>query len=178
VFAALCVVGVAPLCARALDARAGRLARVACALGLLGQLAALYQPPSFHAPRPRLGGARFEALDAALARCARGGSRAALDYGRLGDAALPHTMALWDLRLGDPSGLSRAASRALHARLQAGQGPDALAVGERSDALEAALAPRYVPCQVLPAPYPPTGYVPADRRGGALRQVVYERVPR
>ena len=168
-FALLCVVGVAPLCATALDARAGRLARWACLLALLGQQAMLYQPPALHAPSPTLARARFEALDAALLRCAGGATRAALDYGELGNAGIVHSMALSDLQLGGPSALGSGATRALLDALREGRGPAALAVGERFGALDAALARAYAPCATLPAPIPPTGHTPA-------RQIVYARV--
>jgi len=178
-FAALCVVGVAPLCARALDARAAPSRRAACMLGLLGQLAVLYQPPSFHAPRALLGRARFEALDAALTRCAQGGTHAARDYAGLGDARLAHTMALSDLQLGGPSPLAREATARVLDALDHGRGPAALAIGERFAALDRVLARAYTPCATLLAPRPPTGYVPGDPRGrgGERVQVVYARRP-
>jgi hypothetical protein len=174
-FAVLCVLGVAPLCARALDARAGRASRLACALGLLAQLAILYQPPAYHAPNPSLARSRFDVLDATLLRCARGGSRAALDYGGFGDRPLAHSMALSDLHLGGASALSRSATSALLDALAGGRGPDALAVGERFDALDAVLARHYVRCVELPAPVPPSGYVPGDRARGTPLQIVYRR---
>lgn len=176
-FAVLCVIGVAPLCARALDTHAARSLRAACVLGLLAQLVLLYQPPSAHAPSPTLARARFEALDAALRRCARGGTRGALDYAGLGDARLAHTMALSDLRLAGPSPLARSATTALLDALAHGRGPAALAVGERFAALERALERAYTPCQTLAAPRPPTGYAPGERRDQRLVQVVYTRRP-
>jgi hypothetical protein len=122
--------------------------------------------------------ARFQALDAALQRCARGGTHAALDYTGIGNAGIVHTMALSDLQLSGPTAVSDAATTALIEALAAGRGPAALAVGERFAALDAALAERYVPCATLPAPTPPTGYVPADRRAREPRQIVYARAER
>jgi hypothetical protein len=174
-FVVLCVLGVVPLCARALDARAGRSSRLACGLGLLAQLAILYQPPAYHAPNPARARSRFDVLDATLLRCARGGSRAALDYGGFGDRPLAHSMALSDLHLGGGSALARSATSALLDALAAGRGPDALAIGERFAALDGVLARHYARCVELPAPVPPTGYVPGDRSRGAPLQIVYSR---
>jgi hypothetical protein len=179
-FCVLCVLGVAPLCARALDARGSPGLRAACLLGLLAQLAVLYQPPSFHAPRPLMTRARFDALDAALRRCAQGGTRAARDYAGLGDAPLQHTMALSDLQLGGAhEPLARAASTALLDALAHGRGPAALAVGEHFPALDRVLARAYVPCATVLAPWAASGYTPGATRGhaGTLVQVVYTRRP-
>jgi 4-amino-4-deoxy-L-arabinose transferase-like glycosyltransferase len=173
-FLVLCVLGTAPLVARALDARAARNGRVLAALLLLVQLGVLHQPPAAHAPSARTQ-QRFAELSRALSRCAAGGRSAALDYGRLGSAPVAHTMALSDVRLGGPSPLASAATRAVLDSLAGTAAPAALAVGERFAALDRVLEQHYQECAVLPAPRPPTGYAPGELRAGSLRQIVYAR---
>jgi hypothetical protein len=165
-FAVLCVVGVAPLAAGALNRRY-------LSAALLLQAAILFQPPSAHAP-PASSAARFEALSAALARCAAGGPAVALDYGLFTRTPFLHTMALSDLRLGGDSELSRAGTRALLDALRGPSAPHAIAVGDSFPELDAALEARYEPCADLPAPRLATGYQPGQRTEQGLRQRVFK----
>jgi hypothetical protein len=171
-FALLCVVGVAPLVARALESRRP-LVRIGLALALCLQAAVLWQPPALHAPLLETA-RRFVALDRELARCAAGGPSVALDYGLFTSTPFIHTMALSDLRLGGASALSAAGTSALLDALRSPDAPHAVAVGERFPELQRVLDERYTPCAELPAPRLPTGYQPGLRgANGELRQQVY-----
>lgn len=182
--ALLCIAGVPPIArkllqssrtARELGTAPGRAARVGLALALCLQLAILWQPPSAHAPSAE-SARRFAALEAELARCARGGRAVALDHARLTGVPFLHTMALSDLRLGGDTPIAHAGTRALLDALRGPDAPAAIAVGERFPELEAVLAQRYTPCAELPAPRLPTGYQPGARAPhGELRQEVFAR---
>jgi hypothetical protein len=179
----LCLAGVAPIVAKVLRGGSGALAeagkpsgtpvRVALALALGAQAALLWQPPSLHAPRADLTVQRFAALDAALARCARGGKRVALDYALLTGDPFIHTMALSDLRLTGDTALAHAGTRALLDALRAPGAPRAIAVGETFAELQGVLDTRYEPCEDVPAPRMPTGYQPGAR---LLRSELHQRI--
>lgn len=179
----LCLAGVAPLVSKALHGSAvaaetgrpsGAPLRVVLALALCVQGALLWQPPSFHAPRADETAQRFAELEAALVRCARGGSAVALDYALLTGVPFMHTMALSDLRLSGDTALARAGTRALLDRLRAPDAPRALAVGTAFAELEAVLAERYEHCEDVPAPRLPTGYSPGVRLARAeIQQRIY-----
>jgi hypothetical protein len=133
----------------------------------------LWQSPALHAP-PAASAERFAALHSALANCASGGPRAALDYALL-DAPYLHTMALSDVRLGSDRALARSATQALLAELRSPHAPAALALGERFGALEHAVHAHYRECARLRAPPLATGYQPGT--GNPLLQIVYRRAP-
>jgi hypothetical protein len=179
----LCLAGVAPIVSKALHSSnvaleagwpSGATWRVVLALALCAQGALLWQPPSFHAPRADKLVQRFAELEAALARCAHGGTAVALDYALLTGVPFMHTMALSDLRLGGDTPLARAGTRALIDRLRASNAPRALAVGNAFTELQAVLAERYEHCEDVLAPRLPTGYSPGVRLARAeLHQRIY-----
>jgi hypothetical protein len=179
----LCLAGVAPLVAKVLRAssvgtEAGRPSaaplRVVLALSLCAQGALLWQPPSLHAPSADTMVQRFAELEAALARCARGGPAVALDYALLTGVPFVHTMALSDLRLAGDTRLARAGTRALLDRLRAANAPHALGVGQTFAELEVVLAERYEHCEDVLAPRLPTGYSPGVRLARAeIHQRIY-----
>jgi hypothetical protein len=185
----LCLAGVTPIVAKVLhggsraEAEAGKPSstpsRVVLALAVCAQAALLWQPPSLHAPRSEHAVQRFAALEAALARCARGGTRGgtrvvALDYALLTGEPFIHTMALSDLRLTGDTALARAGTRALLDALRAPDAPRALAVGETFAELQAVLDKRYEHCEDVPAPRLPTGYQPGVRLDRSeLHQRIY-----
>jgi hypothetical protein len=173
-FLLLCITGAALLVPPILDRARSAASRVTWLVVLLVQLGVLMQPPGAHAPTKKTS-AQFAALQRALILCAEGGSTAALDYTRLGNRELPHTMALSDLRMGSAHALAAQGTSALLAWLGGTSAPDALAVGEHFQALDAVLARNYVLCERLPAPRLPTGYSPGNRSGGGLEQLVYRR---
>jgi len=176
-FLLLCVAGAALLVPPILDRARSTGLRFTWLAVLLVQLGVLVQPPGAHAPTQKAF-AQFAALQRALVVCAEGGSTAALDYSRLGNHELAHTMALSDLRMGSAHALAAQGTSALLALLGGTSAPDALAVGEHFQALDAVLARNFVLCERLPAPRLPTGYSPGNRSRGRLEQLVYrKRVP-
>jgi hypothetical protein len=169
-FAVLCGLMLAPALGPLLSGAVPRARRLALLAAVTLQFGMIWQPPAAHAPTSEVAEG-FAELQAALLRCADGGTAVALDYGLLAGTPFMHSMALSDLRLGEtPGELYHAGTRTLVERLGGDDAPAAFAMGERIASIDRVVRTHYQECARVPSPAAVTGYRPPP-------QVIYRHVP-